>query len=113
MSDTEEYGIQSIPPRYDQYNSFYIHTSEGYEKAVEDIDAEKRDVAEAEMRTEEQLRLDSEELKRLEEADRENEKRILEEIHQKEIQVEFKNADVSEYDEGNDIPPGSNVDLLA
>jgi len=113
MSGTEEYGIQSIPPRYDEYNSYYIHTSEGYNRAVEEIEAEERDIAEEEMINNSQQRLDSDEIERLEAVNRENEKRILEEIKLKEEQRELQTADISEYENHDEIQPGLNVDLLA
>ena len=113
MSGTEEYGIQPIPPRYDGYNSFYIHTSEGYNKAVEEIEAEERDIAEEKKISDSQLSLDFDENVRLETINRENEKRILEEINQKEEVIEQQTADISEYIFHEEILPGTNVDLLA
>jgi len=114
MTVTDDYGIQSVPPRYDENNSFYVHTSEGYSKAVEEIDAEEREIAEAELRAETQQRLDFEEAERFEELNRENEKQILEEIRLKENQIEYQIADLEEYNPEEEIPPpGTNLDLLA
>ena len=113
MSGTNEYGIQSIPPHYDVNNSYYVYTSEGYSKAVEEIDTEERDIAEAELRADTQQRLDSEEIERLEDLNREVEKQILEGIHLKEKQVELQLVDLGEYEEKEEIPTGSNVNLLA
>ena len=113
MSGADEYGIQSIPPRYDVSNSYYVYTSEGYSRAVEEIDAEEREIAEAELRAETQQRLDFEEVERLESLNRENEKQILEEIRLKEDQMELHNADIRQYDNPEENIPGRNIDLLA
>lgn len=113
MSGIDEYGIQSIPPRYDEHNSYYVHTSEGYSRAVEEIEAEEREIAEAELRDETQKRLESEEMIRLEEYNRENEKRILEEIRLREEQRELQISDLDEYNPEETPPPGTNLDLLA
>ncbi|MBI9099151.1 MAG: hypothetical protein JEY91_11770 [Spirochaetaceae bacterium] len=113
MTGSDEYGIQSIPPRYDEYNSYYIYTSEGYSRAVEEIDAEEGEIAEAELKAEMEQRLNSEEIARLEEMNREDEKRILEEIHLKEELREQQIANPSEYIQEDETPPGTNVDLLA
>jgi hypothetical protein len=113
MTGTDEYGIQSIPPRYDESNSYYIYTSEGYSKAVDDINAEEREIAEAAIRAETQQRLDSEEIEKLESLNREMEKKILEEIHLKEKLLEIRMADLEEYIQEEEIIPGTNIDLLA
>lgn len=112
MSD--DYGIQSVPPRYDRYDSFYIHTSEGYSRAVEEIDGQMRDEAAVEARTVEQKTLDGEEQRRLEEYKREQERAVLEEIRLKEELTAAQREGVSEYDgEEDSPPPGTSVDLLA
>ena len=113
MSGTEEYGIQSIPPRYDENNSFYIHNSDGYNRVVEEIDAEKRDIADTELKAVEQQRLEYEDNVRISEIKREDEKRFLESIRLKEEQIELHTADISEYEPEEEILSGTNVDLLA
>ena len=113
MTGHEDFGIQSIPPQYDVNNSYYVYTSEGYKRAVENIDAEERGIVEAEIRTEEQLRLDLEERKRIEEIYRRNDKMILAEIQRKEYEEIQLLKDLEEYNSDEEIdPPGTNVDLL-
>lgn len=113
MTGSEEFGIQSIPPRYDINNSYYIYTSEGYTKAVEEIETEEREIAEAELQAIAEQNLETEEIERLEQIQRENEKQILTEIKLKDMEVEQQLADLSEYDMDEEIPPGSTLDLLA
>lgn len=113
MSSTENYGIQSIPPPYDENNRYYIHTSEGYSRVLEEIDTEQRDIADTERIEERQQRLDSDEIERLEAVNRENEKRILEEIGLKEKQSKLQIADVAEYLLDDEALRGTNIDLLA
>lgn len=109
-----EYGIQSVPPRYEEYDSYYVHNSEGYEKAVDQIDAEEREEAEAETREKENRIHDEEDRRRIEEYNRLRERQILEEINRKEEEIESQSADVSEYEESDTSPPpGTRVDLLA
>lgn len=113
MTGTEEYGIQSISPRYDENNSYYIYSSEGYRRAVEQIDDEVRGIAEAEIEAETQTRLNSDEIEKLESQNREMEKRILEDIHLREKEREYPSPDVEEYTHDEEISNGSNIDLLA
>ena len=129
---SEDYGIRPVPPRYNEYNSFYIYTSEGYRKAVEEIEASEREQAENEVHKamEEDLstrELDSlsdkerleaalaaeEEKQRTEEYTRERDREILDEIRLKEEQIAAQRADVQEYEEENQDPPGTKLDLLA
>lgn len=138
----DDYGIQSVPPRYDEYNSYYVHTSEGYSRAVEEIEAREREAAEAEIKAqsqkiieEERLRgtygdiiespedeeshiaksegLSEEDLRRLEAYNREREREILNEIRMREEEISAQTADISEYVAREETPPGTNLDLLA
>lgn len=113
MSGAEEYGVRSIPPRYDEYNSLYVHNSQEYEKTVEEIDSEKRDMAEAEIKADQEKRLELEEYERLSVFRREDEKRVLESIHLKEKEMELRDLDASEYEPDDEEFSGTNVDLLA
>lgn len=113
MSGTEEYGIQSIPPRYYENNSFYVHNSDGYNRAVENFDTEKRDIADAELKAVEQQRFKIDDNERFSEIKREDEKKFLESIRLKKKQVELHTTDISEYVPEEEFLSGTNVDLLA
>ncbi|MBB6481279.1 hypothetical protein [Spirochaeta isovalerica] len=129
---SEDYGIRSVPPRYDEYNSYFIHTSEGYEKAVEQIEAEEREQSaaeiqramEADLRTREEKELSDEqrlvseitaeeEMRKSEEYHRQREQAILDDIRLKEEEVAAQKAEISEYEDREEDPPGTRVDLLA
>ncbi len=112
MTGIDEFSIQSITPVYDKNNSYYIYTSEGYNRAIEKIDAEKRDIAEAEARAETEQRLDFEEIERVEAMKRENDKLFLQQIREKEEEMERQMAEADDYIIDNTPLPGSNLDIL-
>ncbi len=113
MSGIGEYGIQSISPQYDVNNSYYVYTSEGYRRAVEEIETEKRESTEPEIKTEKQTFDESGRLLKLEQLHRENEKLIISEIKLKEYEKAINIKVLEEYNTREEITIGTNVDLLA
>ncbi len=113
MSDINKFGIQSISPQYDVNNSYYVYTSEGYRRAVEEIDTEKRESTEPEIITEKQTYDESERLLELEQFHRENEKLIIAEIKQKGYEKAINIKALENYNTREEIAIGTNVDLLA
>lgn len=95
-----QYDVQPVPHRDDEYGSYFIHTSEDNGKAVEEIDERERQRS-------------VEEIEAAGQYHRMIEQERLEEMRLRKEHTDVQNVDMSDYVDRSQDPPGTRVNLLA